>query len=32
MSLKTVAVLGIVAGLLLCWLAWSVANSLWVQI
>ena len=30
MNLKMVAIVGIVAGVLLCWLAWSLANHIWI--
>ena len=32
MNLKMVVIAGIVAGLLLCWLAWSWANVLWIMV
>ena len=32
MNLRTVVIMGIVAGALLCWLAWSLANTALITI
>ena len=32
MNLKMVAIVGIVAGALLCWLAWSLVNTVLITI
>lgn len=32
MNLRTVVIMGIMSGLLLCWFVWRLANTIWITL